>query len=449
MSDTTLTMKIEQITVNGNVRKDLRLDDEFVASIREHGIIQPLIINDGVLVAGHRRLAAASILELPEVPVVLMDLAPEDVRAIQLVENVHRNDLTPLELAQAMWDMKVDDDLTQPMIEDATGMNRKVISELQKIGKAFASDEHMNERLDGLANQLTIESLVDLATIDSDAAEMSEVLRVMFESFDDDGNVLGISRAFNQAVGNKETVEFMDQLTPDLKAWSEAGIEVTYTDPTIIPGQDTGEYGYKKRDAKYKQLGAYGAIIDVADHMALECHVTQVSISDGTYGSHNGVTHWCKNFNLHREKGKSPLKHESAKTEQEQKEVNSANNLEVRDARKLRVEQATDWFNGGKVARKVTTEMALIEAADLMAYDDYKIVGRDILVLDKPTEVKGMDANSWYRANVITWVEDKAGDDPIAKAHIMVALRMALAHVKETGPRMYSWRQEYRSLITG
>jgi hypothetical protein len=92
-----------------NVRGDLRNLDELAESITESGIVEPLVVvplEDGHrILAGHRRAAAAVIAELDVVPCwVRADLAEaeSDQLAAALIENVQRDDLTPLEEAHAM-----------------------------------------------------------------------------------------------------------------------------------------------------------------------------------------------------------------------------------------------------------------------------------------------------------------------------------------------------------
>lgn len=92
----------------GNVRANVGDVKDLAASIREQGIIQPLIVavRDGgglVLIAGHRRLAAAKLAGLKSVPVVVRrDLTANEIFQAMLVENLHRVDLSPLEEARAL-----------------------------------------------------------------------------------------------------------------------------------------------------------------------------------------------------------------------------------------------------------------------------------------------------------------------------------------------------------
>jgi ParB/RepB/Spo0J family partition protein len=75
---------------------------DLAASIRSQGILQPLlIIPDGTVVAGHRRLAGGLLAECHMAPVIIRDLAINEQLEIMLVENLQRQDLTPIQEARA------------------------------------------------------------------------------------------------------------------------------------------------------------------------------------------------------------------------------------------------------------------------------------------------------------------------------------------------------------
>lgn len=74
---------------------------ELAASIKAQGVLQPLLITPaGLVIAGHRRLAAARKAGLTEVPVVVRDMTVVEQQAIMLVENLQREDLSPIEEAR-------------------------------------------------------------------------------------------------------------------------------------------------------------------------------------------------------------------------------------------------------------------------------------------------------------------------------------------------------------
>ena len=91
---------IKEIKVKSNPRKDFGNMKELTASIKEHGILEPLLITKGKeLVAGERRLKAAKLLGLKQVPVTIIN--SKMVEEIKLVENLQRKDLNPIEEGEA------------------------------------------------------------------------------------------------------------------------------------------------------------------------------------------------------------------------------------------------------------------------------------------------------------------------------------------------------------
>jgi ParB family chromosome partitioning protein len=83
---------------------------ELVESIREHGILEPLIIAQTPagyqIIAGERRWRAARILKLPYVPAIIKKTSPQQMLEMAIVENVQRKDLNPIERAKAFLRLK-------------------------------------------------------------------------------------------------------------------------------------------------------------------------------------------------------------------------------------------------------------------------------------------------------------------------------------------------------
>ena len=94
------TRKISEIKIKENVRTDYGDMTELAASIKMHGIIVPLIVDkDNNMIAGHRRLQAAKSQGMTEVPVVVEK--GENRSALQIIENIHRKELDPIEEGEA------------------------------------------------------------------------------------------------------------------------------------------------------------------------------------------------------------------------------------------------------------------------------------------------------------------------------------------------------------
>lgn len=114
-----------------------RWDEEEIkalaASIREVGILQPIVVrrsgeNGYELVAGERRLRAAKVAGLATVPVVLRDTEDADLLREALIENIHRQDLGPIELAEAFRQLLEDLGLKQEELADRVGVSRSHIA---------------------------------------------------------------------------------------------------------------------------------------------------------------------------------------------------------------------------------------------------------------------------------------------------------------------------------
>lgn len=103
------------------------------ASIREVGILQPIVVRrsgeEGFeLVAGERRLRAAKVAGLATVPVVLRDTGDADLLREALIENIHRQDLGPIELAEAFRQLLEDLGLKQEDLAERVGVSRSHIA---------------------------------------------------------------------------------------------------------------------------------------------------------------------------------------------------------------------------------------------------------------------------------------------------------------------------------
>jgi ParB family chromosome partitioning protein len=107
---------------------------DLAASIKEHGILQPLIVTHEVeedryiLIAGERRLKAASLANLETVPVVLRQATEQQRLELALIENIQRADLTPLETAEAYRHLNETFGLSHEEIAQRVGKSRVAIT---------------------------------------------------------------------------------------------------------------------------------------------------------------------------------------------------------------------------------------------------------------------------------------------------------------------------------
>ncbi len=138
----TLDVDIDAIEPNP-YQPRLEIDAEaletLAASIRVHGVIQPLVVTHGpergryVLIAGERRWRAARLAGLGAVPTIVKDAVPRAMLELALVENVVRADLSPLEEAAAYRQLIDDFGLTQAAVAERVGRSRVSITNTLRL----------------------------------------------------------------------------------------------------------------------------------------------------------------------------------------------------------------------------------------------------------------------------------------------------------------------------
>ncbi len=114
---------------------------ELAASIREHGLIQPLIVTRAApgerapyqLIAGERRWRAAQLAGLTAVPVLVKEATPQQLLELALVENIQRADLNPLEEADAYQALMQDFGLSQQDVADRVGKSRVAVANVVRL----------------------------------------------------------------------------------------------------------------------------------------------------------------------------------------------------------------------------------------------------------------------------------------------------------------------------
>jgi ParB family chromosome partitioning protein len=113
---------------------------ELAQSIREHGLIEPLVVrrrgsDDFEIIAGERRWRAAQKAGLHEVLVVVRDVSDKDAFELALIENIQREDLNPIELAEAFDRLMRDLGYTQETLAGRIGKDRSTIANALRLLK--------------------------------------------------------------------------------------------------------------------------------------------------------------------------------------------------------------------------------------------------------------------------------------------------------------------------
>lgn len=119
--------------------------DELAASIREHGLLEPIVVrrvpgkDSFEIIAGERRWRASQKAGLREVLVVVKDVSPKNAFELALIENVQREDLNPVELAEALDRLVKEHAYTQDTLAERLGKDRTTIANSLRLLKLPAS----------------------------------------------------------------------------------------------------------------------------------------------------------------------------------------------------------------------------------------------------------------------------------------------------------------------
>ena len=153
---------------------------QLAASIKEHGVLQPIVVaarSDGYeIVAGERRWRAAALAGLKTVPIVVREKSSDrEMLEAALVENLQREDLNPLEAAEAYFRLKEEFDLSQDQIADRVGKDRATVANslrILKLSKNVKDSIRSGELSAGHAK-----ALLGLATPDEQDRMAEEIRR--------------------------------------------------------------------------------------------------------------------------------------------------------------------------------------------------------------------------------------------------------------------------------
>ena len=138
-------VEIDSVTPNPQQPRNILLDpdlDDLTASVREYGVIQPLLVSEQrgehgetvyQLIAGERRLRAARAAGLTRVPVTIRQSTPQELLELALIENLQRLDLNPLEEALAYQRLIDDFGLTQSKVAGRVGRSRATVANTLRL----------------------------------------------------------------------------------------------------------------------------------------------------------------------------------------------------------------------------------------------------------------------------------------------------------------------------
>jgi ParB family chromosome partitioning protein len=140
-------LALDKINANpGQPRKTFGEEalNELAASIREHGVIQPILVEEDqggsyTIIAGERRARAARLAGLSEIPAIIRNYSDEKRLVVSIIENIQRSDLDPVEEAQAYKQLMEMSGLSQEEAADRVGKNRATLANALRLLKLPAA----------------------------------------------------------------------------------------------------------------------------------------------------------------------------------------------------------------------------------------------------------------------------------------------------------------------
>ena len=139
-NDGVLEIPIDEVHPNPNQPRknfDQTALEELAQSIKNHGVIQPLVVNKEdngyMIIAGERRWRASKIAGLEFVPCIIKNYTEKQIKEIALIENLQREDLNPVEAAKAIKQLMDEYNFTQEIVADRIGKSRPNVTNLLRL----------------------------------------------------------------------------------------------------------------------------------------------------------------------------------------------------------------------------------------------------------------------------------------------------------------------------
>ncbi len=111
--------------------------NELADSIRTYGVIQPIVVTPigkrFMIIAGERRFRASRIAGKKEIPAIIRNYTPQEIKEISLIENLQREDLTPIEAARAIRTLMTEFNMTQEVAADRIGKSRSAVANTLRL----------------------------------------------------------------------------------------------------------------------------------------------------------------------------------------------------------------------------------------------------------------------------------------------------------------------------
>ena len=252
---------IDRIIPNSHQpRKDFDEDalNELAASIREHGVIQPVVVSaldDGFfqLIAGERRWRASQRAGLLRVPAVVREASEHGSLELALIENLQREDLNPMEEAHAYERLISDFGMTKEEVARRVGKNRTTIANMLRLLRLPAEVQQWLRE-----NRLTTGHAKALLSLSDLNAILDSARKIIQGNYSVRQAEMLVSRYSNSG-GKSETGGSVETVDPNVKAAVHALEQVLGTKVTVQENGGRGRieihfYSFEEMNRLYEGL---------------------------------------------------------------------------------------------------------------------------------------------------------------------------------------------------
>lgn len=221
-------------------------------SIKEHGVVQPILVKkDGdfyKLIAGERRWRAARIAGLKTVPVIIRDFSEHEIMEISLIENIQREDLNPMEEAEAYKRLIEEFGMTQEKISERIGKSRSSVANILRL---LSLDERVKGYvMDGIISEGHARTLIAITSHDIQYEAAKRIIDENLNVRQAENLVKGILKGKKKKITKKKEL-FIEEYQERLKNVLGTKVNISY-------GKNKG-----KIEIEYYSLDDLERIIDI------------------------------------------------------------------------------------------------------------------------------------------------------------------------------------------
>ena len=222
--------------------------DDLAASIKVHGVIQPIVLNDSgdgkyMIIAGERRYRASKIAGLKTIPAIIKNYTDKQIKEISIIENLQREDLNPIEAARAIKQLMEEYKLTQEVVSERIGKSRSNIANTLRLLNLYPEVIKMVEE-----DKLSAGHARCLVVVEDVNAQLKLALQCIKEKWNVRDLEKAVKRTLNPNISKKQVVSQAQSL--ELKELVQEMQRVLSTKVSAIGNDNKGRIyiDYYSRD---------------------------------------------------------------------------------------------------------------------------------------------------------------------------------------------------------